>query len=377
MALYNGTSGVDTLNGSADADTINGGANNDTLYGNGGNDTVDGGSGNDLIFGDDSIVPAPVLGSNIVVNGSFEQGSDAQGPGTFGNYPSLPGWTLQSGGAIEVLYNYSDAAFAPPAQDGVKFLELDGTAFPMNTTIYQDVATGGTDQFLLEFYYSARGSHEGTDSQMNVYWDGALLGNITQPAAGWNYYSFLVNGAGATTRLTFEGVGDQNFFGALLDNVSVKAVDDIASDDSLIGGSGNDTIYGGYGNDTISDISGNNLLFGQDGNDTITANSGNDTIDGGLGADQLTSGSGKDLFVFTSTDDSTTTAFDTITDFNKTVDKIDLSGLGFTGIQLGAAAGSILGYAHVGTQTIITDTSDFKIALDGIYVMNNGMFDFV
>ena len=60
---------------------------------------------------------------------------------------------------------------------------------------------------------------------------------------------------------------------------------------------------------------------------------------GGAGVDKLTGGTGADTFRFANQSDSyrnATTSFDdTITDFDVTQDKIDLAGLGFTGLGNG------------------------------------------
>ena len=81
--------------------------------------------------------------------------------------------------------------------------------------------------------------------------------------------------------------------------------------DILLGDSGEDTIYGGEGND---------LVVGGSGNDTLYGDAGDDTLVGGLGDDSLTGGTGSDTFVFTAN-----TGSDTITDFDKDNDTIDLS----------------------------------------------------
>ena len=67
------------------------------------------------------------------------------------------------------------------------------------------------------------------------------------------------------------------------------------------------------------------LVLTGDGNaNTLIGGPGNDEITGGLGQDTLTGGGGSDFFRFTSANDSTTSAPDTITDFVSGVDKIAL-----------------------------------------------------
>lgn len=75
------------------------------------------------------------------------------------------------------------------------------------------------------------------------------------------------------------------------------------------------------------------LLFGLSGNDEIHARSGDDVIDGGLGNDTIiggegidikTGGSGSDVFKYTAKFHSQLGNVDTITDFERGFDKIDL-----------------------------------------------------
>ncbi|HSZ74839.1 MAG TPA: bluetail domain-containing putative surface protein, partial [Rhizomicrobium sp.] len=56
--------------------------------------------------------------------------------------------------------------------------------------------------------------------------------------------------------------------------------------------------------------------------DTITGGAGDDTITGGGAGDLLAGGGGADTFVYNAVSDSTGTKYDTISNFNATVDKI-------------------------------------------------------
>jgi hypothetical protein len=149
-----------------------------------------------------------------------------------------------------------------------------------------------------------------------------------------------------------------------------------AGADSITAGSGNDTIVGaqndalldgGAGSDTLTigasfastsdaqianienvtlTASGTTLnlsnqtegfnITGSSGADTIVGGGGNDTITGGAGADTMTGGVGADTFVIAtgantvtiggSGNSGTITGYDVITDFNTSVDKLDLQG---------------------------------------------------
>jgi Ca2+-binding RTX toxin-like protein len=125
-----------------------------------------------------------------------------------------------------------------------------------------------------------------------------------------------------------------------------------ASEKMLIGNAGNDTIVGG---------SGIGMLFGMDGNDTITAGTGNSYLYGGDGNDRLVDGAGNNYFkggagadVFSF--NTATTGRDTIDDFTKGTDHIEIQGGGFTVANLvSQATADAHGNAvlHLGSHDIV------------------------
>jgi Ca2+-binding RTX toxin-like protein len=146
--------------------------------------------------------------------------------------------------------------------------------------------------------------------------------------------SNVINGNGGDN--TLSGLdGNDLWFGA-------------SGNDTLDGGDGNDYLSGGVGNDKLYDQSpGDDTLLGGDGDDDITAytgtgkkfldggigndtlygGKGNDTLIGGTGADRFTGGAGADTVRLSAATESGLTAAlrDVITDFQKGVDRIDLS----------------------------------------------------
>jgi large repetitive protein len=109
-----------------------------------------------------------------------------------------------------------------------------------------------------------------------------------------------------------------------------------ASDNLIIGYSGNNTIKAGAGNDTL------------DGRD------GNDILDGGSGTNTLSGGSGNDVFVFDANSIAQLiTGINTIGDFTVNQDKIQLSKLAFT--ALSASTGSLVDF------NLLSGTGDFSI----------------
>ena len=97
---------------------------------------------------------------------------------------------------------------------------------------------------------------------------------------------------------------------------------------ATISGTGNadaNIIVGNGAANTLNGGAGNDVLRGEKGNDVLIGDAGNDTLIGGVGVDTLTGGDGADTFMFESlTEMGTATRRDVITDFQTSVDKIDL-----------------------------------------------------
>ncbi|WP_122869852.1 serralysin family metalloprotease [Pseudomonas viridiflava] len=98
--------------------------------------------------------------------------------------------------------------------------------------------------------------------------------------------------------------------------------------------------------------SGNNLLVGNAAANDLKGGAGNDIIYGGGGADSLWGGAGADIFVFGASSDSNRAAQDTIRDFTRGQDKIDVSAISsLTSLQFvnafsGHAGEAILSYTQ-------------------------------
>lgn len=94
-------------------------------------------------------------------------------------------------------------------------------------------------------------------------------------------------------------------------------------------------VNGTAGADVIEGSAVAEIIQGMGGNDRINGGGGDDVIQGGAGRDILDGGDGADTFLYTSIGDSYRTATESFSDvienFDKRVDHIDVSGLGFTG----------------------------------------------
>ena len=146
--------------------------------------------------------------------------------------------------------------------------------------------------------------------------------------------------------------------------------------DHLIGSAGDDTLLGKLGHDVLEGMGGNDLLRGGrgrdrldggSGDDTLKGGRGRDTLSGGAGSDILTGGKGKDVFVFDAAPGADNV--DTITDFGKGKDRIQLSGSIFTarsGGALSAAAfcANATGKAESAAHRIIYNTASGALLYD-------------
>ncbi|EIM25504.1 M10 family metallopeptidase [Microvirga lotononidis] len=102
---------------------------------------------------------------------------------------------------------------------------------------------------------------------------------------------------------------------------------------------------GGSGNDSLTGNDGANSLKGGAGADKLNGLGGADILDGGAGADTLTGGAGADIFDFKSVNDSLPNSRDTIQDFMRGVDHIDLHAIDASTSHSGDQAFSFIGGA--------------------------------
>lgn len=104
--------------------------------------------------------------------------------------------------------------------------------------------------------------------------------------------------------------------------VADVAVATLVAIEAVKGTSFADTIAGDARDNALDGAGGFDRMSGGGGNDVINGGAGNDVLSGGLGNDVLTGGSGSDVFLF-----ETGWGTDTITDFTRKQDKLDLTGV--------------------------------------------------
>lgn len=379
-----GGKGDDSLYGGNGNDTILGGAGNDWIDGGAGADLMDGGSGNDTYVVDsasDKVVEYAGSGIDTVrttlgiyslsanVENLTYAGSPAQ---SFTGYGNELNNQLTGGQGIDVLYGQEgdDKLYGNGANDtlvgGDGDDRINGGAGADNM-----VGGAGYDEYWVDNLADIVDETGGSGI------DRVWVSGISAWAAG--------NGV---EHITFSGSTNFSALGNSLANVLTSdsgndSLQGDAGDDKLIGGDGNDKLDGGTGADnmlggngddtyyvdstldtvyeelggfdsvmtalatyTLGDKvealgftssanhtghgnvhdnqltghNGNDTLYGYDGNDKLSGGNGNDVLVGGNGADTLSGGFGADKFVM-----NVVSASDTIKDFEKNSDKIDLS----------------------------------------------------
>ena len=142
--------------------------------------------------------------------------------------------------------------------------------------------------------------------------------------------------------------GDDYLYGYYGDDrLSGKGGNDIVrgsfGNDTLDGGDGADMVDGNEGDDKVYGGRGPDILRGGTGNDLLDGGDANDVLVGGLGRDVMAGGKGKDIFAFSTTADSATKAADSITDFNRSEDVIDLSSIDARTGQAGGQTFAFIG----------------------------------
>ncbi len=247
-------------------------------------------------------------GVNLVENGSFEDVSYSRGHGhrfghdrfggRHGNNAELSGWQTSSGPGPDIERGNPWT----PAADGNRYIELDGSGGRnTNSSIFQDIPTGGAGTFELSFSYAAPPFSHASSNGIEVIWNGEVIDTITASGGwgtDWQTFTYELEGAGDVTRLEFRAVGRDDGRGGLLDDISVVGVEPpelftdaaetvVLADDDPDYGSGE--AYDAKGGDDV--------VVGGDLDDEIFGNAGNDTLSGGAGDDVLIGGSEEKTFI--------------------------------------------------------------------------------
>lgn len=332
-----GSSGANVLTGGAGNDTLSGADGNDTLLGGSGDDLLEGGLGSDTLDGGDGIDTAIYANSSTFVSIDLAANSHWSGDAS---------WDSISNVENVIGSDYNDTitgdAQANVLTGGIGNDTLNGNAG-------NDTLIGGVGNDVIS-------AGDGSDTLI-----GGAGSDYLDGGAGIDIISYAGSSAGVNVDL-----GANNHWGgdASWDNVlNVENVYGSDHADVISGDTGGNELFGNAGADTLN---------GLDGNDTIHGDADDDIITGGLGQDTLYGGTGADIFKLTSLSDSQLGTADMIMDFEQGTDQIDVSGLGFTGLESSQtpAAGNLGTYTQDG-DTYLTDGVNFELRIQGELTLTN------
>ncbi len=369
------------LYGGAGTATLNGGVGNDTLVAGSGIATLSGGVGNDIYSINnlnDVIIEKPGEGTDTVlvaVSGYTLPTNVEVGALTVAG-------TLTANAAGDVLYAGPGSATLIGGIGNDVLVDGSGTASMIggagNDVYYvknvNDVVTenanGGSDTVvaMVSGYTMADNVEVG---MLTV--AGTLTGNSTGsvlyagpgPATliGGVGNDVFVAGSGATTMIG--GAGNDVYY--------VKHLTDVVTESA---NGGNDTVavsVSGYtlsANVEVGVLQAAGTLTASSTGSTLVGSSGNDTLISQAGNDVLVGGAGNDTFVFNLANGN-----DTITDFDKTNEVIDLHGYAAAGVT--DFASLMTHVAQVGNNTVITFDASNTITLANVQLNQLHQSDFI
>lgn len=314
-----------TLTGTAAADTLTGDAGGDTLVGLGGNDILIGLAGDDVLEGG--------------------PGADRLDGGAGADTASY----LRAAAAVTI--NLAAPAGSTGEAAGDIFVDIEN----LRGSLFNDLLTGdaGDNRLWGEAGNDTLDGGRGDDTLAGgagndkyvVDSVGDLVVEALDEGSDWVFSAVSYTLPANVEKLTLQGTLGLTGTGNALDN-------------SLTGSSGRDTLYG---------LEGNDILVGASGDDTIFGGAGNDIIRGSSGADLLSGGEGSDVFDYDKASESPVGAADTITDFERGVDKIDLVGIDATTQQSGNNA-----FLFIGTSQFSGSGGELRYQVFDGYILVQG-----
>lgn len=373
LIIASGGPGDDVIIGSDGADTLSGGAGQDGIEGRGGDDVITGGPDSDGLAGGagaDTFVYTAVTDSNAVGYDNlydFETGVDRvdltalsssavtilrQGGSSFlfastatGTFQLVSaghainaddlilsgahGVTVEGSGAVDLLRG-SSRADRLVGLDGDDVLFGGGGADQLEGGAGQDGLDGGAGNDVIIGGAGADGLAGGAGADIF-----RLVSATDSNVAGYdNLYDFetgvdridLAGFGVAGVNLIREG-GSTYLFGTSTNGPFqlIAAGRAINGSDLVLPTNLAVAMAGGADAD---------LLIGGDGGDRINGGAGDDILIGGVGADLISGGAGADTFRYRSLVESTDSNRDNLFDFQTGVDRIDLSALNVTTVDI-------------------------------------------
>jgi Ca2+-binding RTX toxin-like protein len=267
--------GDDTVPGPSGADTIIAGAGNDVVAGGGGADSIDGGVGNDVIYaGTSATDSAAAAGDSTLVGGD---GND-QLFGSGGNN------LLDAGAGNDTVFGYAgnDTLFGGDGNDN---LDAGAGNDSVLGGIGNDVIDGGRGNDLLiggpDTIAAGQSDNDTVTGGAGNDKIGGGAGNDVLAGDSGSPYT----GAGGTTSGADAYGNDLISGGAGVDLIYGQG-----GADSLYGNDGQDELHGGPGNDLLDGGRDSDLLDGGDGADSLSGGTAADVLNLDTDASYLTSG---------------------------------------------------------------------------------------
>ena len=308
----------------------------DALQGEDGDDFIAGGTGADQINGGGDMDTADYSDSSAAVTIRLSQTGAAQASGGDATGDVLTSIENVNGSLFNDMIEGTSGVNHLLGGDGVDVINgLDGN----------DIIEGGNGGDTMD-------GGAGIDTLSYLH----ALGSVTVDLR----LSTRVVAAGDADGDLF--VGFENMLGSdyadtFYGNVGNNKMEGGFGNDTLIGWSGDDMIYGDGGNDSLNGGVGNDTLYGGVGDDSLSGVGGNDILIGGFGADRLGGGTGLDVFRWETADQSLTIASDTVLDFVRGEDKLDLALIDANLLQTGDQAFALVAaFSFVAGQLVVTQS---------------------
>ncbi|WP_299937036.1 calcium-binding protein, partial [uncultured Pelagimonas sp.] len=314
----NGTGGSNQMDGGLGNDQVYASGDNNTITGGDGNDTigggglVDGGAGHDQMYGGTNAQDTLLGGTgNDSISGVGSRASDVVDAGDGNDLVQL---------SVEANYNTVSTVTLGAGADVVRLdgLYQSGTGHTVITDF--DVTEDVID---IDLYLTARLT--GWDGASNPFGAGFMR---LQADGTDTLLQIDTNGSGDgyITAIRFNDTTPTDFAAAnfLVDVATSEGYEPDGSGifgNTVTGTAAADNLVGSIGDDQLNGLAGDDSIDGGNGADSLSGGGDNDTLSGGFGDDTLTGGSGSDVFVF-----NTGTGNDVITDFDETVDLVQLAG---------------------------------------------------
>ena len=372
-----GLDGNDRINGLAGDDLLEGGKGNDILDGGTGADTMIGGLGNDTYYvdsGKDVVIEDASGGIDTIISSVSRTLGDNQERLILSGTAAING----AGNSLNntLIGNSADNVLNGGASADTMIGGMGNDTYYVDNgkDVIIEAANGGIDTVV------SSGSRTLGDNQEKLILSGTAAINgagnsLNNTLIGNSADNVLNGGAGADTMIG--GMGNDTYYVDNGKDVIIEAanggIDTVVSSGSRTLGDNQEKLVlsgtaaiNGAGNSLNNTLTGNsadNVLNGGAGADILLGGTGNDRLIGGLGQDVLTGGSGSDIFDFNEFSESglTISTWDLITDFERGIDKIDLS-------TLDANTGTS---ANDAFHTIIGSASNFTMA--GQLKVSNGI----